>query len=309
MDRVNLMAPESPAAVDLYWLPLGAGGYSVRWSGRLSETVMSQLRRRRALILYHSALEVRGPDGRFVIEMTPTPDVNGARRGVVGEGPVGTRPAGRSRLFRYELRRWRDGVIGDVGAAVESPQRLSSRADDAQRLLALVPSVPTPTWGRDELHAGEMWSSNSVTSWLLSCAGLDTTRIKPPAGGRAPGWNAGLVVARRGAKARQDQGDSRRTFGSASTAATSAARSSATGGCCARGHERLRRHRAGSDADSAGGWNSANHRHVSRSARPRCDRGTERRRLTSVPYPICAAEIGPPRRRTMAGRFGQTGPT
>jgi hypothetical protein len=42
-----------------------------------------------------------------------------------------------------------------------------------------------------------MWNSNSVISWLLARSGLPTEVIRPPAGGRAPGWHAGLVVARR----------------------------------------------------------------------------------------------------------------
>jgi hypothetical protein len=57
--------------------------------------------------------------------------------------------------------------------------------------------VPTPVWGRDELDAGEMWNSNSLISWLIARNGLDAEAIKPPVGGRAPGWDAGLVVARR----------------------------------------------------------------------------------------------------------------
>jgi hypothetical protein len=52
-------------------------------------------------------------------------------------------------------------------------------------------------WGRDELDAGEMWNSNSVVSWLLARSGFDVNSIRPPAGGRAPGWQAGLIVARR----------------------------------------------------------------------------------------------------------------
>src|SRR5919198_1268569 len=78
------------------------------------------------------------------------------------------------------------------GEAVESPQRLSSDLKLARRLLALVPEVPTPVWGRDELHAGEMWNSNSVVAWLLARAGLDAAAITPPTGGRAPGWASGL---------------------------------------------------------------------------------------------------------------------
>ena len=46
---------------------------------------------------------------------------DGAERGVVAEGSVGARAAGRFRLFRYEVRRWRDGMIHDLAEAIESP--------------------------------------------------------------------------------------------------------------------------------------------------------------------------------------------
>ena len=187
----------SRASIDLYWLPLGAGGHSVRLNGRVYEAVAARLGRRPISDLYHSALEVRVPEGRFVIEQAPMGAGDGAERGVVAEGAVGSRWAGHLRIFRYELRRWRDGIIPDVAEAVESPQRLSDDLQRARRLLALVPSVPTPVWGRDELSAGEMWNSNSVIAWLVARAGLDADAILPPTGGRAPGWNAGLLVARR----------------------------------------------------------------------------------------------------------------
>jgi hypothetical protein len=137
------------------------------------------------------------PEGRFAIEMTPVRDGNGAARGVVAEGAVGSRAAGRLRLFRYEIRRCRDGVIPDIAEAVDSPRRLSADLAQAQRLLELVPAVPTPVWGRDELDNGEMWNSNSLISWLLAHSGLDIDAISPPSGGRAPGWHAGVGVARR----------------------------------------------------------------------------------------------------------------
>ena len=54
------------AAIDLYWLPLGAGGQSVRLNGRVYEAVAARLGRRPVSDLYHSALEVRVPEGRFV---------------------------------------------------------------------------------------------------------------------------------------------------------------------------------------------------------------------------------------------------
>ncbi len=185
------------ARIDLYWLPLGAGGHSVRLNGRVYEAVAARWQRRPACDLYHSALEVHVPDGRFVIEQAPVRDADGADRGVVAEGPVGQRGAARFRLFRYEVRRWRDGVIPDVAEAVASPRALSDDVHQARRLLDLVPSVPTPVWGRDEHGTGEMWNSNSVVSWLLVRAGIEAESIPLPAGGRAPGWQAGLVVARR----------------------------------------------------------------------------------------------------------------
>lgn len=184
-------------AVDLYWLPLGAGGHSVRLNGKVFEAVVSLLERRRPLDIYHSALEVHVPEGRYTIESAPVPDANAQARGVVAGGPVGSRWAGHFRIFRYEVRCWRDGVVPDLGEAVDSPQRLTEDEDSARRLLHLAPQVPTPVWGRNELRAGEMWNSNSIISWLLVSSGLDEESVSMPSGGRAPGWDAGLVVARR----------------------------------------------------------------------------------------------------------------
>jgi hypothetical protein len=42
-----------------------------------------------------------------------------------------------------------------------------------------------------------MWNSNSIVSWLLARSGVAVESIPLPANGRAPGWRAGLVVARR----------------------------------------------------------------------------------------------------------------
>jgi hypothetical protein len=184
------------AAIDLYWLPLGAGGHSVRLNGLVFEALAARLQHRGRADLYHSALEVHVPAGRFVIEQAPAWGTSG-ERGVVAEGPVGIRAAGRFRLFRYEVRRWRDGVIPDADEAVESPQRLSDDTEHARRLLELVPEMPTPVWGRDELHTGEMWNSNSFISWLIARSDLDVDAVRLPQGGRAPGWQAGIVLAKR----------------------------------------------------------------------------------------------------------------
>jgi len=183
------------AAVDLYWLPLGAGGHFVRVNGRLYEGLAARLQRRPPRDLYHSALQVELREATFVIEQAPVHDWSGKQRRVVAEGPVGARWAGRFRIFRYEIRLWPGGHIPDVAEAVDSPRRLSEDEERARRILDVIPQVPTPVWGRDELGAGEMWNSNSVIAWTLARSGIDAESTQPPTGGRAPGWHAGIVVA------------------------------------------------------------------------------------------------------------------
>jgi hypothetical protein len=190
------LQPPPTFGIDLYWLPLGAGGHSVRVNGKVFEAIAARLDHRDRCDLYHSALEVHTTEDRFVIEQAPAWS-EAAERGVVAEGAVGSRALGRFRLFRYEIRRWRNGVIPDVAEAVASPLRLSDESEHARRILELVPEVPTPVWGRDELGAGEMWNSNSTISWLIVRSGLDVESIALPPRGRAPGWDAGIVLARR----------------------------------------------------------------------------------------------------------------
>jgi hypothetical protein len=185
------------AAVDLYWLPLGADGHFVSLNGRVYEALAARLQRRPACDLYHSALQVELPEGTFVIEQAPVHDWSGEERGVVAEGAVGARWAGRFRIFRYEIRLWRGGHIPDVAEAVDSPRRLSDHEQVARRVLDVVPQVPTPVWGRDELGTGEMWNSNAVIAWVIARTGIDAESIQPPQRGRAPGWRAGVIVAQR----------------------------------------------------------------------------------------------------------------
>lgn len=180
-------------AVDLYWIPLGAGGRSVRFNGRVFEAIDATRRHRERCDLYHAALVI----DRCTIEVAPSPNADEASRGVVATGAVGSRHLGRLRLFRYEVRCWPGGSIPDLGEAVGGHHRLTGDPDVARRLLALVPTVPTPVWGRDELRTGEMWNSNSMIAWLIATAGLPADGLQPPPRGRAPGWDAGLEVARR----------------------------------------------------------------------------------------------------------------
>ena len=184
--------------LELYWIPLGAGARVVRRSGRLYEAVIAAVQRRPRRDLYHSALVATLPDARIFVEMAPTFDDRGRPdRGVVAEGAVGARLLGHLKLFRYEVRRWWDGCIPDLAHAVASPVRITDDEDVVRRVLDVVPLVPTPVWGRDELGTGEMWNSNSVIAWTLAMTGLDEIAGAPPSNGRAPGWDAGLTVARR----------------------------------------------------------------------------------------------------------------
>jgi hypothetical protein len=184
--------------VDLYWLPLGAGARIpvVRWNGRLYVAFQARRERRATCDLFHAALVVVVDSVPFVIEVAPVWSGGSTDRGVIIEGPVGSRWLGRSRLFRYEVRRWRDGVIPDIEYAVGGARRMTDDPLVSQRILDLVADVPVVTWGRDEFHTGDMWNSNSVVAWLLATGGLDVELVRLPVNGRAPGWLAGLRKAR-----------------------------------------------------------------------------------------------------------------
>ncbi|HZQ88198.1 MAG TPA: hypothetical protein VFA83_25345 [Acidimicrobiales bacterium] len=183
--------------LELYWIPLGAGARIVRASGKAYEALSAAIARRGRQDLYHSALVAHTAGGRYCIEMAPVPDAFGDTRGVVAEGPVYVKALGRFRVFRYEVRRWLDGEIPDLPYAVASPVLITEKTSEVRDVLDLLPLVPTLAWGRDELRTGDMWNSNSVTSWVLAQAGLLGAAGRPPMNGRAPGWDAGVEAARR----------------------------------------------------------------------------------------------------------------
>jgi hypothetical protein len=184
--------------VELHWIPLGAGDGSrcVGWNGRVFEKLSARHQDRLPCDLYHSALIVHSDGVRYTIEMAPEWTGSG-NRGVVGTGPVGLRGLGRSRWFRYEIRRWQDGTIPDLADANGPSVEIATDPERARRLLDLAPTFPTATWGRDEQRAGEMWNSNSLISWLLVSSDHDITTVHVPTRGRAPGWDAGVVIAKR----------------------------------------------------------------------------------------------------------------
>lgn len=147
--------------------------------------------------LFHTGLTLSLDDIVYAVEMGPVWNVSDADRGVVCEGPVGSRWLGRMRAFRYEVRCWPGGSIPDAVEAVDSPVRVTEDPTTVVALLDVLRDVPALTWGRDELGTGEMWNSNSVVAWALARAGNNMDSIKEPAGGRAPGWRAGLLLAHR----------------------------------------------------------------------------------------------------------------
>lgn len=189
--------PEPEARADLFWIPLGAGGTGfVSMNGRVYEWWKARSDHRQALNLYHTALQLHGAEGHFVLEtMWPSPPEDPRSRGVVFQGAVGAVWLARCPWFRYEVRRWPNGVLPDAGKAVGGPQTVTTDPEQVQRILRLAESVPDLIWGRDQKSAGEMWNSNSVIAWLLARAGLPMERIQPPPGGRAPGWDAGIAIA------------------------------------------------------------------------------------------------------------------
>jgi hypothetical protein len=203
-DGISGDPPSAPSTdrLELYWIPLGAGNSIgarvVRTSGGIYERLVALVQRRSPQPLFHAALVADTTAGRYVVEMTPVPrDGSAEERGVVATGAVGSRLLGRARIFRYEIRRWSNGVIPDIGFAIDSPVLISTEGDDVRQVLDLLPRVPPGVWGRDAAHAGEMWNSNSVVSWTLERAGLAERAGRPPQQGRAPGWGAGIALARR----------------------------------------------------------------------------------------------------------------
>ena len=99
------------ASVWLYWIPVGASQHVVRRSTRVFETLDARRHHRPKRTLYHAALEVQLDAGRWTVEMAPAWGGGPPRsHGVTATGPVGFRRLGASRLFRYEVRVWRDGV-------------------------------------------------------------------------------------------------------------------------------------------------------------------------------------------------------
>lgn len=170
--------------VALTWAVVGEGGHVAIRTSHWWEVAVAAREHRPPRTLYHGALELV-VDGRpLVVEMTPT--WGRASREVVATGPVGSRWLGWSPFFRYEIRYTRPPALSEHEGSV-----LRDGREAVEAVLDAVPRVPRLTWGRAVGPSGDMWSSNSVVSWVLADARL-LDGLGPPPAGRAPGWDAGL---------------------------------------------------------------------------------------------------------------------
>ena len=176
------------AAVELYWIPLGAGGHCVRFNGRIFEALDAA--RRAPSALRPLPRGARRPARRPALHdrarrrrRTPT------RRAAASSAPAPSAAATSAGCACFATR-------FAAGEADRSPTwttrsagrcRLTTDPGVARRLLDLVAAVPRPVWGRDELDAGEMWNSNSVIAWLVATAGLPADELEPAAAGQGAG--------------------------------------------------------------------------------------------------------------------------
>lgn len=188
------VAPIGCCSLDLYWLPVGAGtSRPQQWSLRLWEAIEAARARRPRAKLLHCALKFttasRGP---LTLELTPAFIKSAIPP--VATGPVGVRGAERFAIFRYALRCVPGATLPDEEWAIDSPIRLSEDCASIERVLMLAREVPRYVWGRRAPGTTEMWTSDSVISWLLVCAGIGLSGVAPPIGGRAPGWLAGIAA-------------------------------------------------------------------------------------------------------------------
>ena len=178
----------------LLWIPVGAGGHVVRRTSAWWERLVAWRQRRDPAPLFHAALELRRGGVPLAVEMAPAWGAPHGDRGDVRTGPVGLRALGRSRYFRYEVRCWAGGRIPDRAWAVGAPDVVTCSPRDVDLLARRVAEVPALVWGRAPSGTRDLWTSNSVVSWLLATTGLLAGHA-PPCDGRAPGWEAGVVLA------------------------------------------------------------------------------------------------------------------
>lgn len=178
-------------------MPVGAGTSRFQQASlRFWEAFEAFRARRPRARLVHCALKLHTASGEaLTLELTPA-FIGGSEPPLI-TGPVGIRGADRFRLFRYQLRCLPVERLPDEEWAVGEPVRLTDDCGAVQRILELAPQVPRHTWGRRARGTSEMWTSDSVISWLLVRAGIDAAVPGLPPGSRAPGWGVGIELSSR----------------------------------------------------------------------------------------------------------------
>ena len=104
-------------------MPLGAGGHFVRLNGRVYEALAALLQRRPACDLYHSALQIQLPEGKFVIEQAPVHDWSGKDEGSSPKAPSALAGQGD---FESSVTR---SVCGGTGTSRMSPKPSKAPGD------------------------------------------------------------------------------------------------------------------------------------------------------------------------------------
>ena len=89
MNARPLQRSGATAAVDLYWIPLGAGGHSVGFNGRVFEAIAAAREHRRRSDRYHAALIVELDANRYTIELAPAWGRDREHRGSPARAPSG----------------------------------------------------------------------------------------------------------------------------------------------------------------------------------------------------------------------------
>ena len=206
-DREAVVMEPGPAAVELYWLPLGAGGHSVqvqrprlRGPGRGARPAALDLI---STTRHYASVSPRegSSSNRRLFPIGVAANVASSSRGRSAADGLGD--------FACFVTRSGSGLAARFPTSrrpLTARETTERRRDTGRRVLARAEEVPPLTWGRDEMRTGEMWNSNAVIAWVLSRSGIDAAQVMPPRGGRAPGWNAGLAVAQRSDSDRQHRG-------------------------------------------------------------------------------------------------------
>jgi len=95
--------------------------------------------------------------------------------------------------FSYGIRVWRNGELEDESEALDKV-RVSISCKVAKCVVENASNVPI--FGYGESKHGDLWSSNSIPSYLLQRCGIDAEGVPIPGPAHVPGWDAGLRQAK-----------------------------------------------------------------------------------------------------------------